>query len=211
MGVGAANFCCENTEKEMEMWKTGILAVAFVTMFLSTSAWAAQRGVTELKEGTVRKVYVKKAFVGAKGYAVADWAKGQVRVEVKNFPPAEAGYEVFLFQIDVKAYISAMFVDGDPHKGIVPNPPPFSAVGKMIKKWKSLGDLKMDAKGNGRLEYRKGDNLYAEDLNMMMVFGKKTPGQHKGPEDFSKLMVECNGPLVGAKGMGEMVKAMRIF
>ena len=38
---------------------------------------------------------------------------------------------------------------------------------------------------------------------MIMVFEKATAGHHEGPEDFSKLMVECNGPLTGTRGSGD--------
>ncbi len=192
------------------MRKIGILSTVLAALLIAGSAWAHNAGVTELGEGTVRKVYVKKPDIGAKGYVVADWDKGQVRVEVKNFPSSNTGYEVFMFQINVNVYAKAMFIGGDPHKGIVANPPPFSAVGKLITQWKSLGDLKMDGKGNGVLKY-KGENLYKTGLNMMMVFEKKTPGMHKGPEDFNKLMLECNGPLVGGPGGGRAAMLMKIF
>ncbi len=192
------------------MRKIGFISIVLAALLIAGTAWAHNAGVTELGEGTVRKVYVKKPELGAKGYVVADWDKGQVRVEVKNFPSSNTGYEVFMFQIDVNMYAKAMFIDGDPHKGIVANPPPFSAVGKLIKQWKSLGDLKMDGKGNGVLKY-KGENLYKTGLNMMMVFEKKTPGMHKGPEDFSKLMLECNGALVGSPGGGRSAMMMKIF
>jgi hypothetical protein len=191
--------------------KIGFFSVVLVSLLFVGVAWAHNAGVTELGEGTVRKVYVKKLDIGAKGYVVADWDKGQVRVEVKNFPSSETGYEVFMFQIDAKVYAKAMFIGGNPHKGIVANPPPFSAVGKLIKQWKSLGDLKMDGKGNGVLKYNKGVNLFKTGLNMMMVFEKKTSGMHKGPEDFSKLMLECNGPLVGGPGGARAAMMMKIF
>ncbi len=130
---------------------------------------------------------------------MGDWHKGQVRVEVQKFRASDTGYEVFLLDINVPAYSGAMFVDGDPAKGTVANPPPFSAVGALVRSWKSLGDLEMDANGNGKLEYHGGDNLFEAGYNMVMVFEKVTAGAHAGPEDFSKLMVECNGPLPGTK------------
>lgn len=193
------------------MRKIQILTIALVTLLLSGTSWAVQRGVSEISEGTIRKVYIEKPLVGAKGYVVADWEKGQVRVEVKNFPSSKTGYEAFLFEIDVPAYMSKMFVDGDKSKGLVPDPPPFDEVAGLIKKWHSLGDLKIDEKGNGTLEYKKGDNLYEKGLNMIFVFGKVTSGQHEGPEDVSRLIVECNGPLTGTKGSAGMEKALTIF
>ncbi len=81
----------------------------------------------------------------------------------------------------------------------------------MITQWYILGDLKMDKSRNGTLEYRKGDNLYEKGLNMIFVFEKVTSGRHEGPEDTSKLMVECNGPLTGTEGSEGMEKAIRIF
>ncbi|MEE9256296.1 MAG: hypothetical protein V3V56_03925 [bacterium] len=193
------------------MRKFSILAIAAAAILLAGGAWAHTSGTTEIGEGTVRKLYVKKPLVGAKGYVVGHWTKGKVRVEVKNFPASKTGYEVFLFKIDVTAFRKAMFVDGNPQKGVVSNPPPFSAVGKMVEGWHSLGDLKMEANGNGTLEYRKGDNLYKQGWNMVMVFEKKTPGRHKGPEDFGGLMVECNGPLDGTIGSTQPVMTIKVF
>ncbi len=142
---------------------------------------------------------------------VADWETGQIRVEVNNFPASANGYEVFLFEIDIPAYMSAMFVDGDSNKGIVASPPPFSAAAALISQWKSLGDLAVDANGNGTLAYRGEGNIAETGLNMMMIFEKVTPGQHAGPEDFSKLMVECNGPLMGLPGSDMMASAIKVF
>ena len=71
--------------------------------------------------------------------------------------------------------------------------------------------MRIGESGNGTLEYRKGDNLCKKGLNMIFVFEKLTPGQHEGPEDVSKLMVECNGPLTGTKGSKDMEKAIKIF
>ena len=188
-----------------------ILAIVLITLLWVDTSSAAQRGVTEINEGTVRKVYIDGPLVGAKGYVVADWGKGQVRVEAQNFPKSVAGYEAFLFEIDVPAYMSKMFVGGKKKNGLVAKPPPFSEVAGLIKQWKSLGDLKMDGKGNGHLEYRKGDDLYKTGLNMIMIFEKVTPGSHAGPEDVSKLMVECNGPLTGTKGSDGMEAALTIL
>ena len=187
------------------------LAVTLLTLFLVGTSWAHQRGVTEISEGTVRTIYIDKPLVGAKGYVVADWEQGQVRVEVKNFPPSSTGFEAFLFELDVPTYMNKMFVDGDKAKGLVANPPPFDEVAGLITQWYSLGDLKMDEKGNGILEYKKGDNLYVKGLNMLFVFEKVTPGQHPGPEDVGKLMVECNGPLTGTKGSAGMENALTVF
>lgn len=188
-----------------------VLAAALAMLCSVGTSWAATRGVTEINEGTVRQVYVKKPLTAAKGYVVADWAKGQVRVEVMKFPASAKGYEAFLFEIDVPAYMSIMFVGGKKKNGLVANPPPFSEVGGLISQWKSIGDLKMDGKGNGRLVYRKGDDLYKTGLNMIMIFEKVTPGSHAGPEDFSKLMIECNGPLTGTKGSEGMEAALTII
>lgn len=188
-----------------------ILMITMVALVMAGTSWATQRGVSEISEGTIRTVYINKPLVGAKGYVLGDWENGQVRVEVKNFPKSTTGFEAFLFEIDVPAYMSKMFVDGDKSKGLVRNPPPFSEVAALIKQWHSLGDLKMDANGSGTLTYRKGDNLYAKRLNMIFVFEKVTPGRHAGPEDIGKLMVECNGPLAGAMGARGMEKALTIF
>lgn len=193
------------------MKKISIFSVVFFIPLLFGTSWASQRGVSEINEGTVRTVYIKKPLIGAKGYVVGDWGKGQVRVEVKNFPASETGYEVFLFEINVPAYMAKMFVDGDPQKGIVSDPPPFGEVAGLIKQWYTLGDLKMDDKGNGVLEYGKGGNLYEKGLNMIFVFEKVTSGQHAGPEDTGKLMVECNGPLTGTKGSEGMERAINVF
>ncbi len=188
-----------------------LLAVTLLILLFVGTSWAHQRGVTEISEGTIRTIYIDKPLVGAKGYVVADWEQGQVRVEVKNFPPSSTGFEAFLFELDVPTYMNKMFVDGDKAKGLVANPPPFGEVAGLITQWYSLGDLKMDERGNGILEYKKGDNLYVKDLNMIFVFEKVTPGQHPGPEDVSKLMVECNGPLTGTKGSAGMEKALTVF
>lgn len=193
------------------MKKVQVLLVSFLVMFLSGISWAHQRGVSEISEGTIRKVYIKKPLVGAQGYVVGDWEGGQVRVEVWKFPSSSSGYEAFLFEIDIPKYMSKMFVGGDKDKGLVSNPPPFGDVAGLIKQWHSLGDLKMDGNGHGSLEYSKGDNLYNKGLNMIFIFEKVTPGQHKGPEDVGKLMVECNGPLAGTKGSSGMEKALTIF
>lgn len=170
-----------------------------------------KRGVTELGEGTIRGVYIDTPLVGAKGYVVADWEKGEVRMEVQNFPASDTGYEAFLFEIDIPAYMEKMFIDGDKAKGLVADTPPMGDVAGLISQWHSLGDLEMDDKGNGVLEYRKGDNLYEKGLNMLFVFEKVSEGQHEGPEDFTKLMVECNGPLTRTKGAEGMEKALTIF
>lgn len=193
------------------MAKVLILAGAVGALLVSVEPLEAQRGVSEINEGTVRNVYIDKPLVGAKGYVVGDWVNGQVRVEVMDFPSSEVGYEVFLFEIDAAAYMAKMFVDGNPQKGIVPNPAPFGDVAGLITQWYSLGDLKMDDRGHGRLEYKEGTNLYDKGLNMIMVFEKVTPGRHQGPEDVSKLMVECNGPLAGTPGSEGMEGAIKIF
>ena len=193
-------------------------AVALVFLLFLVADGATQvmaqtvdRSVAELKEGTVRTVYIDRLKVGAKGYIVGDWQKGEVRVEVWGFPQNEKGYEVFLFEIDVEGYMNAMFVDGDAQKGIVPAPPPFQDVAGLITKWHSLGDLTLEANGAGTLHYKKGDNLYEEGLNMIFIFGKVTEGQHGGPEDVSLLMVECNGPIPGTKGSEGMESALTVW
>ena len=186
-------------------------AVVLMTLILTATGWAHQRGVTEINEGTVRQVYIDKPLIGVDGYVIADWGKGEVRVEVRNFPASATGYEVFLFEMDVPAYMAKMFVDGDKAKGLVADVPPFDEVAGLISQWQSLGDVKLAANGNGTLEYRGGDDLYAKGHNMIMIFEKVTAGQHAGPEDISKLMVECNGPLDGAKGSAAMMKAMTVL
>ncbi len=50
----------------------------------------------------------------------------------------------------------------------------------------------------------KGDDLYGKGLNMIMIFGKLSEGSHAGPEDFGELVLECNGPIMGAKGIAPM-------
>ena len=124
------------------------LGAAVIAGLLTSQAVGAQIGVTEIAEGTVRTVYVDKPMVGARGYVVADWEAGDVRVEVKDFPASDSGYEVFLFEIDVKAYMGAMFVDGDPRKGIVAEPPPFEAAAALISGiCCSMGGLTASARG----------------------------------------------------------------
>lgn len=193
------------------MRKIVISIVGLVVLLSVTSSYALQRGVTEISEGTIRTLYIERPLVGAKGYVVADWEEGQVRVEVKNFPTSKTGYEVFLFEIDIPAYMKKMFIEGNKSKGLVENPPPFDEVAGLITQWHSLGDLSVSENGNGVFEYRKGDNLYKTGLNMMFIFEKVTEGQHDGPEDVGKLMVECNGPLTGMMGTEKMEKALTIF
>ena len=166
---------------------------------------------TEIWEGTVRQVYIDKPLVGARGYTVSDFQKGEVRVEVKEFPQDPLGYEVFLFDIDVPGYMKAVFKDGDPHKGVVDSPPPFEDVAGLIKKWYSIGSIEVDENGNGRLEYKGGEDLHEMGLNMIMIFGKVTEGKHGGPEDVSKLMVECNGPILGTNGAAGMTNALKVY
>ena len=184
--------------------------ITIAIALISTASWAG-RGVTEVSEGTVRNVYVDKALTGAKGYLVADWEHGQVRVEVMNFPAADMGYEVFLFQIDIPAYMSKMFVGGMKANGVVADPPPMGDVAGLISQWKIIGSLEMSGDGSGKLIYDGGDNLYDTGLNMVMIFGKVSAGQHAGPEDFSKLMVECNGPLTGTMGSDGMEAALTVL
>lgn len=168
-------------------------------------------GVTELGEGNVRKVYIDAPLVGAKGYIVGDWENGQVRVEAKNFPPSEMGYEVFLFEIDIDAFWQAFFVNGDPKMGVVANPPPFDQAVALISQWQSIGDLQREEGGEMLLEYKGGENLYAKGLNMVFIFEKVTSGQHAGPEDPSKLMIECIGPLEGTKGTEGRKRIVKVF
>jgi len=190
------------------------LLVSLLVMVTAFSAYAPgsiERSVTELGEGTVRKVYIDKPMVGAKGYIVGDWKKGQVRIEVWGFPQNEKGYEAFLFEIDSAEYAKKMFIDGDGQKGIVPKVPPFQDVAGLITKWHSLGDFVVNEKGAGTLKYKKGDDLYEAGLNMVFIFGKVTDGVHGGPEDISLLMAECNGPLPGTKGSEETANIMTVW
>lgn len=175
------------------------LIIALLVVPITNIALAHQRGVTELAEGNVRQIYVAKPLTGAKGYVVSDLDNGQVRVEVFGFPASTMGFEAFLFHIDLPKYMNMMFVGGVKDNGVVSPPPAFAKVGGLISKWKSIGDFTVDASGRGTLNHRGGDNLYAQNFNMLMVFEKVTAGTHKGPEDFSKLMIECNGALSGSK------------
>lgn len=193
------------------MRKMHTLISLAVVALLATPTWATQRGVTELGEGTIRNLYVDAPLVGAKGYLVGDWEAGQIRVEVMNFPASDNGYEVFLFEIDIPSFVGAIFVDADPNKGIVADPPPFSAAAALISQWKSIGDFSVDANGNGTLNYRGEGDIGATGLNMVMIFEKVTSGLHDGPEDFSKLMIECNGPLMGLPGSEMMQAAIQVF
>ncbi|MFB3060897.1 MAG: hypothetical protein ACE10C_05935, partial [Candidatus Binatia bacterium] len=68
------------------MKKVHVWIVAFIALFLSGTSWAHQRGVTELSEGNVRKIYVNKPLVGTSGYVVGEWENGQVRLEMFNLP-----------------------------------------------------------------------------------------------------------------------------
>ena len=187
------------------------LAATAAMFGLTGAALPAQTGVTEINEGTVRRVYIDRPLVGAKGYVVGNWKKGEARMEVMGFPASSTGYEAFLFQIDAHAYMDKMFEDGEPAKGIVAQPPPFDEVAGLITQWYSLGDLEMNDDGTGTLAYAERNNLYDTGLNMIMVFEKVTPGRHEGPEDVGKLMVECNGPLNGMPGSAEMAKAIKVF
>ncbi len=193
------------------MRKIPVVIGLLATLFYAASASAHQRGVTEIDEGTVRQVYIDKPLVGAHGYIVADWEKGDVRVHVSNFPASSTGYEVFLFQIDIPAFASKVFVGGMKENGVVPNPPPFGEVAGLISQWGSIGDLSMDGNGAGTLEFKGGGNIAATGLNMIMIFEKVTPGPHAGPEDVSKLMVECNGPLAGMKSTAGMESTITVF
>jgi hypothetical protein len=104
-----------------------------------------------------------------------------------------------------------MFVDGDPRKGVVAKPPPFEAAAALIAQWKSIGDLSMDGNGNGQLAHTDGGNIAETGLNMMMIFEKVSAGMHEGPEDFSKLMVERNGPLGGLAKSEGMEHAIKVY
>ena len=95
--------------------------------------------------------------------------------------------------------------------GTLPILAPMSDVAGLISQWKSIGDLEMTGDGSGRLIYDAGDNLYDSGFNMIMIFGKVSDGQHAGPEDFSKLMIECNGPLTGTKGSAGMEAALTVL
>ncbi|MFQ5890662.1 MAG: hypothetical protein ACE5JR_11500 [Gemmatimonadota bacterium] len=162
------------------------------------------KGTVELWEGTVRQIYIDKPLVGAKGYFVSDLSRGVARAEVWGFPQRDLGYEVFLFEIEVPAYVKLLFKEGNPNKGLNEPAPPFDQIAPLIKSWHSLGTFHVDESGHGTLVYDEGDDLYAGGLNMIMIFGKKTEGAHEGPEDLGELMVECNGPIMGAKGIRPM-------
>ncbi len=164
----------------------------------------ATKGTVELWEGTVRQIYIDKPLVGAQGYLVSDLGKGQARVELWGVPHRDLGYEVFLFEIDVPSYVGLLFKESNPNKGLNDPAPPFDQIAPLIKQWYSLGTLQVDEAGHGTLVYDKGDDLHAMSLNMIMIFGKKTEGSHAGPEDLSELLVECNGPIIGAEGIEPM-------
>jgi hypothetical protein len=172
----------------------------------TTEADVAQetKQTVELWEGTVRQIYIDKPLVGAKGYFVSDLAAGQARVEIWDLPQRDLGYEVFLFEIDVPQYVGLLFRDSDPSKGLNDPAPPFDQIAPLITQWYSLGTLQVDEAGHGTLVYDEGDDLYARGLNMIMVFGKMSEGSHEGPEDIGELMVECNGPIIGAMGIEPM-------
>ena len=193
------------------MRKLSVVAGLIATLFYAASALAVQRGVTAINEVTVRQVYIGKPLVGAHGYLVADWEKGDVRVHVSKFPTSSTGYEVFLFQIDIPAFAAKVFVGGVKKNGVVANPPPFGEVAGLISQWRSIGDLKMDSDGSGTLEHKGGGNIAATGLNMIMIFEKVSPGQHAGPEDVSKLMVECNGALAGLSATSGMEDSITVF
>ena len=200
--------------KAAQKYASGLTIFAIILLLAAGSGLSApmiERSVTELREGTIRTVYISTPKVGAKGYIVGDWQKGQVRIEVSQFPQNEKGYEAFLFQIDIKAYMKKMFVGGNADNGIVPAPPAFNEVAGLITKWHSLGSFKADAHGNGHLEYRKGDNLYKAGLNMVFIFGKVTDGDHAEPENVGLLMVECNGPINGTMGSEGMESALSVW
>ena len=55
------------------MQKIQILSLMLLSVFLAGTAMAAQRGVSEISEGTIRTTYLKTPLVGAKGYVVGDW------------------------------------------------------------------------------------------------------------------------------------------
>lgn len=162
------------------------------------------KGTVELWEGTVRQIYIDKPLVGAKGYFVSDLAAGQARTEVWGFPQRDLGYEVFLFEIDVPQYVSLLFKDSNPNMGLNDPAPQFDQIAPLITQWKSLGTIHVDEAGHGTLAYDSGEDLYAQGLNMIMVFGKNSEGSHEGPEDFGNLMIECNGPIIGAQGIAPM-------
>ena len=162
------------------------------------------KGTVELWEGTVRQIYIDKPLVGAKGYFVSDLAAGEARAEVWDFPQRELGYEVFLFEIDVPQYVGLLFKDSNPRMGLNDPAPQFDQIAPLITQWKSLGTIHVDEAGHGTLAYDSGEDLYAQGLNMIMVFGKNSEGSHEGPEDLGNLMIECNGPIIGAQGIAPM-------
>ncbi len=66
------------------MRKVWILAAALATLLLAGTSWAHTSGVTEIKEGTIKRLYVKKPLVGAKGYVVGHLVAGLVRVRARS-------------------------------------------------------------------------------------------------------------------------------
>lgn len=189
----------------MKAWITLLLAL-FLSLFAQPVNLSAQpaRGTVELWEGTVRQIYIDKPLIGARGYLVSDLRAGELRAEVFGFPQRDLGYEVFLFDIDVPAYVALLFKDGDPDKGPRDPAPSFDEVGPLIAQWRSMGTIHVDQWGHGTLVYNGGDDLYEAGLNMIMIFGKKTEGSHAGPEDLGELMIECNGPIPDGPGIAPM-------
>ena len=162
------------------------------------------KGTVELWEGTVRQIYIDKPLVGAKGYLVSNLAEGEARVEMWDLPQRDLGYEIFLFEIDVPQYVSLLFKDAKPNKGLNDPAPPFDQIAPLITQWYSLSTIHVDDGGHGVFVYDTGDDLYGKGLNMIMIFGKQSEGSHEGPEDLGELMVECNGPIPGALGIAPM-------
>ena len=119
----AAQAAAETAQTEKQAAMTQVQKLEDQISAMSTMS-EEKRGVTELGEGTIRGVYIDTPLVGAKGYVVADWEKGEVRMEVQNFPASDTGYEAFLFEIDIPAYMEKMFIDGDKAKGLVADTPP---------------------------------------------------------------------------------------
>ncbi|MFQ5796069.1 MAG: hypothetical protein ACE5JP_13615 [Candidatus Bipolaricaulia bacterium] len=179
-----------------------VLVLTVVMTLFSTTSWA-HKGVTELAEGTLVELFFKESSTGTKGYAIYDFSVGQIRVEVKDLPRAEVGYEAFLVEVDVPTLANAVFVDGDPDKGIRPD---FDltyeqAVGAVVKSVQSIGSFNTDARGNGTLVFNEGRNLHSigySKFNMLIIFEQNTPGVHEAPE--GRVVLECHGTLEGAPG-----------
>ena len=104
----------------------------------------------------MRQIYINKPPIGTRGYLVSNLKEGQGRVEVWGLPQRALGYEVFLFEIDVRSYVGLLFKESNPNKGLNDPAPPFDQIAPLVKQWYSLGTLEVNETGRGTLVYDKG-------------------------------------------------------